>query len=501
MSKSRDQTNKTILNTLQKKKIALFVSAPKINDIAEYLLGPADKELLCHFVDIFMIYDKTEQSSSEAIEQIYKTFSDYPLHIYQTPYDRGYGGIQKLGYLYCLKNKYDMVIFFQANGHYPPEILDHMLETYEDSYDAVFGSRLMLKENLHNGSMNLYRWIGNKTFVFINNKLLKSRISDFFSGCRAYRIDSLKKIPFDLNSDGFHFDTEIIIQALAMNWKIKEIPITLSSRKSNWSFPHIRVALQSLKTSLIYQLNYMGLFYSRNFDFGLFDTENYQFKKSSNSHHQYIVNHNDFTAAKTCIELGANQGILSSHIALKVKQHTAVDISRPDKAGKSKTSAIDLNTQFSTEIPVQNYDICIALDTIEHMDSPERFLTETFQILKPGGKLFISTANIGYIITRISLFFGLFHYGKRGILDRTHKRLFTVKTFIHLLTQFGFQVETTVGFPPPIVDLISKKPFFALLEKAHFKLSNLFPKLWAYNFLIIATKTDSIDEILNRTIK
>ena len=45
---------------------------------------------------------------------------------------------------------------------------------------------------------------------------------------------------------------------------------------------------------------------------------------------------------------------------------------------------------------------------------------------------------IAFIVQRLMLLFGQFNYGKAGILDRTHTRLFTFRSISHLLRDAGF---------------------------------------------------------------
>ena len=52
--------------------------------------------------------------------------------------------------------------------------------------------------------------------------IIGSKISEFHSGYRSYKVEILKKINFEKNTDYFHFDSEIIIQMLKLNYVIKE---------------------------------------------------------------------------------------------------------------------------------------------------------------------------------------------------------------------------------------------------------------------------------------
>jgi hypothetical protein len=74
--------------------------------------------------------------------------------------------------------------------------------------------------------------------------------------------------------------------------------------------------------------------------------------------------------------------------------------------------------------------------------------------MKSGALLYASTGNIAFMPLRFMLAFGFFNYGRKGILDKTHKRLFTVNSFRRLLKQNGFSIIADVkGFGPPIYDI------------------------------------------------
>jgi len=75
------------------------------------------------------------------------------------------------------------------------------------------------------GGMPLYKFAGNRVLTWIQNKLLRARLSEFHSGYRIYSTKALAAIPFDRNSKDFHFDTEIIIQLVIAGLPIRELPI------------------------------------------------------------------------------------------------------------------------------------------------------------------------------------------------------------------------------------------------------------------------------------
>lgn len=488
------------IEVLKCKKVAVFIVAYNAERHLESVVERIPKGLRGSLAEIFVIDDSSTDTTYEIATRIKRKYCDCNFNVYRTPYNRGYGGNQKLGYLYCIRNLYDIVILLHGDGQYAPEYIPRILAAFSERVDAVFASRMINKKMALKGGMPFYKWIGNQVLTTLENKLLGTNLSEFHTGFRAYRVSSLEKIPFVFNSDDFHFDTEIIIQAIANKWKIKEVAIPTHYGDEKCHVNGIKYAFNCLKSVLSFHLVNLGLFYQRNYDFGLFDTENYQFKTSPHSLHQYVINRGEFNSHTISIELGANRGILSSHISRRVKHHVAVDIFTPDLAGGSEVMALDLNLQFSKQITQRGFDCCIALDVIEHLNEPENFLSEAFELLRAGGKLYISTANVCYLPIRLSLLLGQFNYGKRGILDKTHKRLFSVSSFKKLITQYGFKIETIKGFAPPLTDLVSNHIAVRVADKIHTILSRWLPNLFAYNFLVVATRMDAISDIFRMTI-
>ena len=180
---------------------------------------------------------------------------------------------------------------------------------------------------------------------------------------------------------------------------------------------------------------------------------------------------------------------------------TAVDINIPKNLYDIHTIELDLNGSFDEILEKNYFDKIIALDVIEHLHSPEKSAERLHNLLKSDGILYASTANIGYIIMRLTLLLGWFNYGKKGILDQTHHRLFTIRSFKRLLKNSGFRILTTKGFGPPIVDAFGDSIFWRTVDHICWALARIYPRLFAFNFLVIAKKVLSIEEKTLLTIQ
>lgn len=180
--------------------------------------------------------------------------------------NKGYGGNQKWGYNYGIKKGYDLVVMIHGDAQYPPEYIMKLIKPIEENKaDFVFGSRMA--GNPLKGRMPLYKYLGNIFLTTTENIVLGTRLTEFHSGFRAYSLKSLKEIPFNLNSNDFHFDSEIIVQLAIKNKnRISEItiPTYYGDEKSNVNV--ISYGLNVLKTMGEYLLNKTNLRPIRKFD-------------------------------------------------------------------------------------------------------------------------------------------------------------------------------------------------------------------------------------------
>src|SRR5688572_11100006 len=142
--------------------------------------------------------------------------TDLPLTVVRHPANLGYGGNQKAGYTYAINHGWDVVVMLHGDGQYAPEVMQDLVAPIVDGRaDAVFGSRMMTKGAARRGGMPLYKFVGNRILSTFQNAITGARLTEWHSGYRAYRVGALAQIPFLGNSDGFDFDTEIILQLLA----------------------------------------------------------------------------------------------------------------------------------------------------------------------------------------------------------------------------------------------------------------------------------------------
>jgi glycosyltransferase involved in cell wall biosynthesis len=206
-------------------KIGVLVVAYNAESTIETTLNRIPTDFINKIDSILISDDNSRDLTSERASEFAKT-SNLPIHVISQPINLGYGGNQKFGYSWAIQNKWDIVVLLHADGQYAPEFLPQIINPLMgNKADAVFGSRMLNKRDALIGGMPKYKWIGNQILTYIQNKLTKQNFSEWHSGYRAYKVESLKKLNLGDLSNGFRFDTQIILELLATNQRITEIPI------------------------------------------------------------------------------------------------------------------------------------------------------------------------------------------------------------------------------------------------------------------------------------
>ncbi|MCY7300181.1 MAG: glycosyltransferase family 2 protein, partial [Ilumatobacteraceae bacterium] len=177
-------------------------------------------------VDHVLVCDDASHDATHLIALGYQTISDLPLTVVKHPRNLGYGGNQKSGYRWAIEHGLDIIVLLHGDGQYQPEVIETIIEPLESGRcDAVFGSRMMVRGAARSGGMPVYKWVGNKILTRVENAIAGMELSEWHSGYRAYNVEALRQIDFEANSDGFDFDTQIILQLHEAGKQIHEVPI------------------------------------------------------------------------------------------------------------------------------------------------------------------------------------------------------------------------------------------------------------------------------------
>ena len=108
----------------------------------------------------------------------------------------------------------------------------------------------------------------------------------------------------------------------------------------------------------------------------------------------------------------------------------------------------------------------------------------------------LTTPNVAFVVQRLMVLAGQFNYGKAGILDRTHTRLFTFRTLRHLLRDNGFRIQQVRGVPAPFPKVLGNGMLGKAALGANLALIRLSKSLFSYQIYVEAETTPDVSFVL-----
>jgi SAM-dependent methyltransferase len=309
---------------------------------------------------------------------------------------------------------------------------------------------------------------------------------------RLLRLDLLRTVPFLYNGANQSFDLDLAIQLACSGQQIETIALAPCEPLRRWPG---KLALTSLlRSAAQFRLMQYELFYDPKFDVA---PSRYLTKEARTSIHHFLRNI-PLAPGSEVLDVGGGNGEATglAHARRGVRV-TSIDQVAPPVNSPVQFHRVDLDQPWLAQFPYRSYDTIFALDVLEHLKTPETGLREIFRLLRRQGTLYASTANVAFFPLRLMLLSGQFNYGRRGILDLTHRRLFTIGSFKRILRNSGFSVEKVYGFGPPILDLSRNPGVLTRLADSLFAfLARVWPAMFAFQFVAVCKRMDSPSELL-----
>lgn len=139
---------------------------------------------------------------------------------------RGYGGNQKTCYSAALETGADIVVMVHPDGQYDARMIDALtLPIRLGICDIVLGNRIRSRQETLAGGMPRRKYLANRMLTGMENVLLGQNLGEFHTGMRAYSADVLRTLPFHRFSNGFSFDSELLIAAAYFQLRIGDVPV------------------------------------------------------------------------------------------------------------------------------------------------------------------------------------------------------------------------------------------------------------------------------------
>jgi len=477
------------MSTVTKKRIGLFVIAYNAVNKLDWTLDRIPEQVWDRVDEVFLFDDcSTDNTYYAAIGYKHVKRLD-KLTIHRNARNLRYGGNQKAGYQYAIAKDFDIVVMLHADGQYAPEALPELLEPFEhDEADMVFGSRMAERGAARAGGMPFYKFVGNKILTWIENKLTGMNLSEFHSGYRIYSCDALKRVPFMLNSNEWHFDTDILIQFHEAGLRIVERPIPTYYGDEICYVNGLAYAFNCVRSAIKYRLHKLRLAHVPKYEI---QNSQYIYKKADPySSHAQILAWIEKERPEDLLEIGTATGYLTAEMARLGCRVTGLE-QDPEMAGIASEYCQTMLVGDVESVDLDGlgqYDAVILGDILEHLHNPQEVLRKLTKRLRPGGKILMSLPNVANIWVRLNLLFGRFNYSRVGILDESHLRFFTLETSKKLAHDSGLEVIriNTTPIPLPILLPATQKGHsLSFLHVLNWGLTKLRKTLFGYQFILV----------------
>jgi glycosyltransferase involved in cell wall biosynthesis len=140
--------------------------------------------------------------------------------------NRGYGGNQKTCYTAALQTGADIVVMVHPDGQYDARMIDALtLPIQLGICDIVLGNRIRSRRETLAGGMPRRKYLANRVLTGMENMLLGQNLGEFHTGMRAYSAEVLRTLPYPRFSDGFSFDSELLVAAAYFQLRIGDVPV------------------------------------------------------------------------------------------------------------------------------------------------------------------------------------------------------------------------------------------------------------------------------------
>ncbi len=212
--------------------------------------------------DVVLVDDKSSDNTAELGRSIGIK------HIIVHEENKGYGGNQKSCYNKALELDADIVVMLHPDYQYTPKLIESMAYLIaNDVYPVVIGSRILGKGALK-GGMPMIKYIANRFLTLTQNILMNQKLSEYHTGYRMFSKEVLEDINYNINSDDFIFDNQMLAQIFYKGHEIAEItcPTKYFDDASSINLKRSAIyGLGVLKVSWMYFFNKIGLAKSKIF--------------------------------------------------------------------------------------------------------------------------------------------------------------------------------------------------------------------------------------------
>ncbi len=245
---------------INNKKIVVVL--PAYN--AEKTLEQTYNEIPFEIVDEVILTD--DLSSDDTVKEAERIGIK---HIIKHDKNKGYGANQKSCYNKALDIGADIVVMLHPDYQYTPKLIHSLCYLIaNDVYPVAIGSRILGKGALK-GGMPWYKYIANRFLTLFQNIMMSQKLSEYHTGYRAFSKEVLENINYNINSDDFIFDNQMLAQIFYKGYEIAEVtcPTKYFEEASSINLKRsIKYGIGVLGVSLSYFFTKVGIYKNKIFE-------------------------------------------------------------------------------------------------------------------------------------------------------------------------------------------------------------------------------------------
>ena len=182
--------------------------------------------------NVIIVDDNSPDGTGHIAKKLSITHSNRIIYI-SRKIKQGLGSAYIMGFKKALSLGSKYIFEMDADLSHSPEDITKFLKKIK-KYDLVLGSRYIKKGQIENWNIN--RKLISKGGTIYAKTILGLSINDLTSGFKCFKREILESIDLNnIQSDGYSFQIELTYKAAQKGFKIKEIPITFSERRSGTS--------------------------------------------------------------------------------------------------------------------------------------------------------------------------------------------------------------------------------------------------------------------------
>lgn len=466
--------------------LVFIIAYDAANEICS-VLERIDKKLFNSHQIHFLVLDDASSDATAAIASKWvREQSIGNVTVLRNPVNQGYGGNQKLGYRFALDSGFGLVIMLHGDGQYAPELLPRFMDVWQQTKaDVILGSRMANPRGARAGGMPFYKLVGNRVLTGVQNLLTGQNLSEYHTGYRAYSTAFLGSVPFESDTNDFHFDTEILLQAFHVGAKIEEIPIPTHYGNEVCHVNGMRYAKDVLFATLQFALHQYGMLCSLKYQ---------EIKPARHTRRDGML-YPAQTMAWDLIRQTRTSRILDIGGGLGVSEGACKEMGAEVKSIEpAEVRAVPALDPFS-------FGMVLLLDVIPRLERPEQMLLDlrnastSLVSIQSSPALAVSVPNIAFASIRAGLLFGRFNYAERGILHISQRRLFTRSALERMLRDCGYIIQGIRPLPVPFGKVIGG-PVGRALESLSRMLASLWPGMFAFQFFVICRPLPGVRQVL-----